>query len=80
MERVILAVDIGGSKYVAGLIEKLITSGMLVRGKDGEKRPVRYGDICILMRALGNAPKYRDALENAGIPAFYQKKGGFFSI
>lgn len=68
------------AEYVAGLIERLITSGMLVRGKDGEKRPVRYGDICILMRALGNAPKYRDALENAGIPAFYQKKGGFFSM
>lgn len=68
------------AEYLAGLIEKLIESGMLVTGKDGEKRPVRYGDICILMRALGNAPKYRDALENAGVPAFYQKKGGFFSM
>lgn len=66
--------------YVAGLVQKIIASGMQVTGKDGTRRPVRYGDICILMRSLSNAQQYRDALQTAGIPAFYQKKGGFFSM
>ncbi len=66
--------------YIAQRIRDLVDSKALVTDKNGEKRPVRYGDICILMRSLTNGEKYRTALERAGIPAFYQKKGGFFSV
>lgn len=65
--------------YIAKRIRDLIDSKALITDKNGQKRPICYGDICILMRSLTNGEKYRVALEQAGIPAFYQKKGGFFS-
>mgnify|MGYP005798178331 FL=1 len=51
-----------------------------VSNGNGGTRPVRYGDICILMRSLTGGEQYFDALEEAGIPAFFQKKGGFFAM
>lgn len=66
--------------YIAERIRDMLTSEMQVTDKSGQRRPVQYGDICILMRSLSNGDKYREALENAGIPAFYQKKGGFFAM
>lgn len=67
-------------EYIAALIRELIDSNTLVKDKTGQARPIRYGDICILMRSLTGAERYQAALERAGVPAFYQKKGGFFSM
>ncbi len=67
-------------EHIAEIIRRAVDEKMLVTAKNGEKRPVRYKDFCILMRSLTGGEDYREALEAAGIPAFYQKKGGFFSM
>lgn len=65
-------------KYVADTIKKMVESGMTV-GKRGEERPVRYSDICILMRNLkSHAEETVAGLAELGIPAHYEKKKGFF--
>ena len=66
------------SKYVADLITNLMSQNLTV-GRKGEERPLRYGDICILMRSVkSNAPVFAGALSKAGIPVHYEKSGGFF--
>ena len=40
------------AEFVAQRIKKIISSGMKVRGEDGEIRDVRLSDICILSRAV----------------------------
>ena len=67
-------------RHIAETVHKLLDSKMLVTDKNGERRPVRPRDICILMRSLKNGNRYLEALESVGVPAFYQKKGGFFSM
>lgn len=67
-------------RHIAEVIRQAVDSKMLITEKNGEKRPVRYSDFCILMRAATGGEEYRAALEAVGIPAFYQKKGGFFAM
>lgn len=67
-------------RHIAETVRKLLDSKMLVTDKNGERRPVCPRDICILMRSLKNGNRYLEALESVGVPAFYQKKGGFFSM
>ncbi len=67
-------------RHIAEIIRQTMDSKMLITAKNGEKRPVRYGDFCILMRSSAGGEMYRTALESVGIPAFYQKKGGFFAM
>lgn len=66
--------------YIAAHVKKLLQSHMPVTDKNGTRRAVRPRDICILMRSLKDANRYVEALEAVGVPAFYQKKGGFFSM
>ncbi len=66
--------------HIAKTIRQMVDSKMPVFQKDKTQRPVQYGDICILMRSTTGAEKYKEALENEGIPTFFQKKGGFFSM
>ena len=66
--------------HIAQCIQTMIADKTPVSNENGGTRPVRYGDICILMRSLTGGEQYFDALEEAGIPAFYQKKGGFFAM
>ncbi|MCH5191107.1 MAG: helicase-exonuclease AddAB subunit AddA [Oscillospiraceae bacterium] len=66
------------SRYIGKLIKDLVNSKMTV-GKKGEERPVRYGDICILMRAVkSQAPTVVRELAKMGIPVHFKKDGGFF--
>ncbi len=67
-------------RHIAEVIRQAVDSKMPITAKNGEKRPVRYGDFCILMRSSTGGEEYRAALEAVGIPAFYQKKGGFFAM
>jgi len=47
--------------------------------KHGVKRPIRYGDIAILLRAArGSADVYRRTLEAQGIPAATDRGEGYF--
>lgn len=64
--------------YIGSLIDGLIKSGMTV-GKKGEERPLKYSDICILLRGMKDkASEYAGALNGMGIPTYYKKSGGFF--
>ena len=66
------------SRYIGKLIKDLVKSNMTV-GKKGEERPVKYGDICILMRAVkSQALTVVRELAEMGIPVHFKKEGGFF--
>lgn len=59
---------------VAKRIKQLMASGMEVGG-----RPLRYGDIAILMRSVSSAGEtYRRALADAQIPVMSGQGGSFF--
>lgn len=66
------------SRYISSLIKKMINGKMLV-GRGESERPVRYGDICILLRTVKEkANIMAGELVKAGIPVHYKKDGGFF--
>lgn len=66
------------SQYIASLIEQMINSKMTV-GRGEEKHPVRYSDICILLRSVKDkANTVAAELAKRGIPVHYKKDGGFF--
>ncbi|MBQ2769614.1 MAG: helicase-exonuclease AddAB subunit AddA [Clostridia bacterium] len=44
----------------------------------GENRPLRYGDVAVLMRTLSGALAFSRALAQAGIPCYAQTTGGYF--
>lgn len=66
------------ARHIGNIINELVASKTLV-GKKGEERPVKYSDICILMRAVKDkAQIIARELNNMGVPAYFQKQGGFF--
>ncbi len=66
------------ARHIGNIINDLVESRTLV-GKKGEERPIKYSDICILMRAVKDkAQIVARELELMGIPAYFQKNGGFF--
>ena len=66
------------ARHIGAVINELISSNTLV-GKKGEERPIKYSDICILMRAVKDkAQIVARELGEMGIPAHYTKQGGFF--
>lgn len=65
------------ARHVAETVERILESRMPVRTREGT-RPVACRDICILLRATTDAESYFSALAERGIPAFFQKKSGFF--
>ncbi len=67
------------ARLIASKIRTLIESGRTVSEKDGTYRPVRYGDIVILMRATDRrAGIIRAILSDAGIPALTEETSDFF--
>lgn len=66
------------ARHIGNEIKKLVESGTLV-GKKGKERPIKYSDICVLLRAVKDkAPVIARELTEMGIPAYFQKQGGFF--
>ncbi len=66
------------ARHIGKIIDELVSSKTLV-GKKGEERPIKYSDICILMRAVkDHATVISRELTEMGIPAYFQKQGGFF--
>ena len=74
-----LAADaaVAEAEYTAQRIKELLQSGMLV-SDDGVMRPVRAGDIAILLRSTKNrAAIYKQALDDAGIESYAALENGF---
>ena len=66
------------AQYVARLVEEILTSKMPVT-EGGVTRPVRPGDICILLRSVkGKSAAYAKALEEIDRPTRYESSDGFF--
>lgn len=76
----------GGDKsdeaaYVARKIKEITNpeTGLKITEKGKDMRPVRYGDIVILLRSMkDNSDIYREQLENNGIPVFAESKTGYY--
>jgi len=66
---------------IAQKMHELVAEGFLVVDKEtGKKRPVRYGDMVILMRSMsGKDEIYKKVLEESSIPAIVTTKTGYFS-
>ncbi len=66
-------------RFIADRIEKLFKEGFTVQDKDGP-RPLRYGDITVLMRAANSNGEILGAeLENCGIPVTTPSTAGFLA-
>lgn len=66
------------AEYIAKLIKDIMNSGMTVKDKTGQ-RPVRFKDICILMRSPKNsAQSMAEVLSENSIPAYVSERSGFF--
>ena len=62
---------------IAGRIRKLMEEGQVT--EDGKLRPVRYGDIVILLRTMsGWSETFVRVLQEEGIPACAQSREGYF--
>lgn len=72
--------DLCQAKHIASLIKEMISSERLVGGQN-KQHPIRYRDICILMRSVKSdaAVTLANELRNWGIPCFTEVKGSFFS-
>ncbi len=65
---------------VAQRILGLMAHGQVTDAKTRELRPVRYGDIVILMRGLkGRDTDFSEILSDAGIPVYLESSTGYFS-
>lgn len=62
--------DTAEAAYCAELIKRAVEEEKWTVTENGQLRQVKYGDFCILMRAVsGNAQTYATQLHLAGIPA-----------
>lgn len=68
------------ARHVASLIKEMVSRERII-GREGAQRPIRYKDICILMRSVksGAATTFANELRNWGIPCFTEVTGSFFS-
>ena len=65
---------------VAQKIRGLMTTLKVTDEESGELRPVRYGDIVILLRSTaGKQEAFREIFEKEGIPLYLEYKGGYFA-
>ena len=64
---------------IADRIKKLIREAKVTDKQTGSLRPVRYGDIVILLRtASGWAEDFKKVFEKVGIPAYVSSRTGYF--
>lgn len=69
------------AEYVAQKIREITdpVSGMKITEKGKGMRPVRYGDIAILLRSMkGISDIYAEQLENNGVPAYAESRTGYY--
>ncbi len=66
------------SNHIANLISNMINKKYMIKDKD-TTRPIRYSDICILLRSTKNSAKiYSQELNKLGIPCFIDLGENFF--
>ncbi len=67
------------AKMVARQIRQLVDNSEKILD-NGSERPVRYGDMAILLRSPNVAgPSFRRALSEEDVPVFAEQGGGFFT-
>lgn len=67
------------ARMVAGQIKRLVESGTMILDK-GEERPLRYGDVAVLlMSPKGAGGIYGRALAELNVPLVSERGAGFFS-
>lgn len=65
---------------VAKRLQDLKEEGRMVARKDGTLEPLQWRHMVILMRSMANkADAMLQALQSAGIPAYVEQSGGYFS-
>ncbi|MHB9144228.1 MAG: UvrD-helicase domain-containing protein [Symbiobacteriia bacterium] len=67
------------ARLVAGRIRQLVESGEALVLEDGEERPVRFGDIAILLRSTKVFSDYERALREARVPYYVVSGRGFYA-
>ena len=68
------------ARYVAGRIRAMVDNRESVSDGNGGLRPVRYGDIALLLRTpKTSGGVFRRALSEAGVPVSARQGGSFFS-
>ena len=65
---------------IAGKIRSMVGTEKVLDKETGEYRPLRYGDIVILLRsATGWAETFGEVLSSRGIPSYMASRTGYFS-
>lgn len=65
---------------VAQRIRSLMSQMKVTDEETGALRPLRYGDIVLLMRSTsGRQDAFREIFEKEGIPLYMEYKGGYFA-
>ena len=68
------------ARYVASRIRAMVVAGERISDENGGMRPVRYGDIAILLRTPNTSgAAFRRALTEAGVPVCARQGGAFFT-
>lgn len=68
------------ARAIAGRIRELMQSQQVLDKGTGKLRPLRYGDIVILVRSIrGFADIFTEVLNREGIPAYAGTKEGYFA-
>lgn len=64
---------------IAERIQQLMEEGTMVSEKEGTYRPMKYGDVVILLRSMtGKAEVLVEVLKKVGIPVFAEQNTGYF--
>lgn len=68
------------ASYIASKIDELVNGAVPAEiGSGDDKRPVRYGDIVILLRSVSTVSgDFEKAFEMAGIPLYVESEKGYF--
>ncbi len=69
--------EIAEARLIARRIQRLCAEDTV--GREGEQRPVTYGDICILLRARKHMATYAKELGRLGIPTAADETGTFLA-
>lgn len=67
------------ARALAARLERIVSAGeVTVRDAAGAPRPVRWGDVAILLRRTGHLHVYEEAMEARGIPYYVVAGRGFY--
>ena len=70
--------DAAEARVIAARIREIMNT--LKVTENGDLRPARFGDFCILLRSKSaHAKNYADELSRCGIPSWTEAAGGFFA-